>query len=427
MAEQQIPEEVRALHDKVVAINHVKAVASAVSEFTKKNAKTYMEVQDGLRDAFFHSEYGKVMYAWHLDEVNKKISALSDKDKEAKYLAAATKKVDTEKHTTQAAQAAEAQVILGNFTDAEKSGILSADKDLHSAVVGSAEYKYAVSAALPYVAQIKEAFLLTESAIPGKKNYDLIATAGRNMTMYDQSRVEESDLAEVLVGSFDWKAHFSDEDKGVVALQVRAGTPDQPSALGAFVGGLANTIDFGDSASESANIKAFIKILSSDAFIDFARAEIIKTAPKGENLSALGKKNVAGLMSTKLLEDLPAVVTLWPPLETVVEAIKSAIDKDQDNAHIKADVDAKLKDSITPLIDNLRFDQDKGEFFTVPLDQVQRANILREGKEELFDLTSSKNAKDGLSKALKGLSGKDANTKANMVLAARLLATYIQS
>ena len=378
MTKLTIPADQRALYDKVVSIDHISAVTSAVAAFRTKHATNYGEVQDGLRDAFFQSAYGQVMYYdYHLPKYIAARDALDGKIKDAAYLAAAKKKVDTKAITDPAAQDANAKEIASAFTVAEKEASLDvsdAAKALHSPIINSEEYKYAISAAMPYVSQIKEAFLLTESAIAGKLNFDLIQNAGRNLTLYDVARLDNDDLSKVAAGEFGWKALFENEDKAILSLQIRSGTPAKPIFVGAFVGGLANTGEF--SSPVEKNIDAFITWIQSDVAIEY----VFKISADNSQFT---DKEIAGFLSTRLMQDLPGVEVLWAPLETIVTLIKA---NKADINVTKQKIDEALKKD-TPLIDNLKFNPTTKKFELLPLSEVAKNNIFREGSEELGDIT----------------------------------------
>jgi hypothetical protein len=385
MTKLKIADIDRGLYDIVSKIDHVAAVSSAVAEFTQKHCSTYGEVQDGLRDAFFKSAYGKAMYYdYHLPKYITARDALDQKVKNEAYLVEAMKKVDTKTITDATAQKTEAQKIVDTFTQAEKDAALDSSKAaeaLHAPITGSNEYKYAISLAMKYVAEIKEAFLLTESAITGKLNFDLIQSAGRNLTLYDVDRLNETELAKVEAG-YDWKTLFNDQNKSIVALQVKSGTPSSPTQVRAFVGGLANTIDFGSQTDSQKNIDAFVAWIESESTIQYVRERVIAKAAKGTALKEADQKAIAALLSLKLMQEVSGVEALWPPLESVVASVKASIEGNTDNAAVKIVIENALKAKF-PLVDNLKFNDTTKKFELVPLTEVIKNNMFREGSEEL--------------------------------------------
>jgi hypothetical protein len=411
MTKAKIDEDVRGLYNTVSKIDHVAAVTSAVAKFKAIHCSDFGAVQDGLRDVFFKSAYGKAMYYdYHLPKYTKTMA--DQGDKYAAYITAAlkkgllpsaakaadfatayalvvkgvidpiTKKVTTPPYTN--VQKAAAETAYASLPDAEKKVALNAYSNIvHAEITNSLEYKHATSLAMKYVSEIKEAFLLTESAIPGKLNFDLIQNAGRNLTLYDIARLNETELLKVEAG-YDWKTLLNDQNKSVVALQVKNAdaTTKAPTNLGAFVGGLANTVDFGPAADSQKNIDAFVAWVSSDITLEYIREQVLAKAVKGTALSETDQKYIAGLVSLKLILEVPGVEALWPPLETLVSLTKTAIDNDKDDVDLKKNIDDALKAKY-PMVDNLAFNSLTGKFELVPLKQVIKNNMFREGTEEL--------------------------------------------
>lgn len=381
-----IKDENRGLLDKIKGLNYDNLIRSAYHKVVKSYS-TYSEIQKALINSFLQSEFAEVMRPGP-------DSTLSEfRNNQEKIDLALTKyaeaRVDSIKpavpESEKVAKIAEEREKIEASESQRETAIFELYK---KEVLGTEAYKYAVSEALPIVAKITESMLLEKSKISNKLNYDLIASAGRNLTFYHTEMLSDEQLKEVLEGKFDWKKFLKEQSN--IILQDRGG-----NKLGAFVGGLANTIDFGDDEkTQEENIQKFVTWIAKEDTIKYTANLINKVAPKNKDISDTDLKAIASELSIKLSNDIPNVTSLWTPLETIVKTIKKhSINAEKSESDVSREIDVILKSN--KLVDNLKYE--KGKYTLLSNEEVIKNNIFREGEEELDDLSKDHRA------------GKDAN------------------